>query len=130
MFFKIGLVIVYLGKNIPLLYIFYRKIPAELPVVYNSFVAKKDPPTAEEKKSLKEELINQLVALSTSGFGLVAALAWNEAIQSFVKTYVEKYFPSGAIWTKFIYAGLITIFAVLITYNLSKVAARLGHKKD
>lgn len=84
----------------------------------------------EQKKAFHKELIEQLVTLSTSGFGLVAALAWNEAIQTFVNDFIQPYFPnqSGFI-SKFIYALIITIFAVLITYQLSRLASRRGAKR-
>ncbi|MBI2039509.1 hypothetical protein HYT18_00370 [Candidatus Microgenomates bacterium] len=74
--------------------------------------------------------MEQLVTLSTSGFGLVAALAWNEAIQSFVKDYVQKFYPnqSGVI-SKLIYAVIITAFAVFVTYQLSRLASKWGSKK-
>lgn len=85
---------------------------------------------AEKEKSFKQELAEQLITLSTTGFGLVAALAWNEAIQTFVNDYINKFFPnqSGAI-SKFIYAIIITLFAVFITYQLSKLASRFGVKR-
>lgn len=63
-----------------------------------------------------------MVALSTAGFGLVAALAWNEAIQAFVNDYLAKYLEHGpAVVSKFIYAVLITSFAVFVTYQLAKI---------
>lgn len=99
-------------------------------MVYYLLMAQAKKTQEKNNKTLKEELLGQMLTLSTSGFGLVAALAWNEAIQSFVKNYIEKYFPLGAVWTKFIYAGLITLLAVMVTYNLSRVAARLGHKRN
>lgn len=79
----------------------------------------------KKDKSFHRELIEQFITLSTSGFGLVAALAWNEAVQAFVKEFIQPYFPdqSGAL-SKFIYAILITGFAVLITYQLSRLASR------
>ncbi|MBI3109494.1 hypothetical protein HYZ06_00440 [Candidatus Daviesbacteria bacterium] len=85
---------------------------------------------AQKERSFHKELIQQLVTLSTSGFGLVAALAWNEAIQAFVKDYIQKFYPdqSGAI-SKLIYAVIITAFAVFITYQLSRLASRWGSKK-
>ena len=85
--------------------------------------------TAKEK-SFRRELIEQFLTLSTSGFGLVAALAWNEAIQTFVSDYIQKFYPnqSGAI-SKFIYAIIITLFAVLITYQLSRLASKWGAKR-
>lgn len=73
-------------------------------------------------KELRKELIKQLVALSTSGFGLVAALAWNEAIQSFVKGYLDPILSVGSgILSRFIYAVIITVLAVFITYQLTKL---------
>lgn len=84
----------------------------------------------QKEKSFKRELIEQFITLSTSGFGLVAALAWNEAIQTFVQDYIQKFYPnqSGAL-SKFIYAILITGLAVLITYQLSRLASKWGAKK-
>lgn len=79
----------------------------------------------QKERSFRRELIEQFITLSTSGFGLVAALAWNEAIQSFVKEYIERFYPaqSGVI-SKFIYAIIITLLAVLITYQLSRLASK------
>lgn len=86
--------------------------------------------TTEKERSFRRELIEQLITLSTSGFGLVAALAWNEAIQTFVKDYIQRFYPdqSGVI-SKLIYAVIITVFAVLVTYQLSRLASRWGIKK-
>ncbi len=73
-------------------------------------------------KKLQKELLKQMVALSTSGLGLVAALAWNEAIQSFVKEYIDRYISVGSgIISRFIYAVIITALAVFITYQLTKL---------
>lgn len=85
---------------------------------------------AEQEKTFQRELAEQLVTLATSGFGLVAALAWNEAVQAFVKDFIQPYFPdqSGAL-SKFIYALLITGFAVLVTYQLSRLASKWEVKK-
>jgi len=83
-----------------------------------------------KEKRFHQELIQQLITLSTSGFGLVAALAWNEAIQTFVKEYIQRFYPdqSGTI-SKLIYAVIITVFAVLVTYQLTRMAQRWGIKK-
>ena len=80
---------------------------------------------AEKKqtdKYLHTEIIKQLIALSTSGFGLVAALAWNNVVQEFVKTYLNKWLPhGGSLLSLFLYAVIITAIAVFITYQLSKL---------
>ena len=74
-------------------------------------------------KNFRRELLKQMIALSTAGFGLVAALAWNEAIQSFVNQYVVKYIsPGSGVLSRFIYAVIITIAAVLVTYQLSRLS--------
>jgi hypothetical protein len=84
----------------------------------------------QKEKSFRRELVEQFITLSTSGFGLVAALAWNEAIQSFVKDYIQKYYPDqSGVFSKLTYAVIITVFAVLVTYQLSRLAARWGVKK-
>lgn len=74
------------------------------------------------------ELIGQLITLSTSGFGLVAALAWNETIQQIVDDFITPRIPGSGILSKFIYALLITILAVLITFQLSKLASKFNSK--
>lgn len=70
----------------------------------------------------RKELIKQMITLSSAGFGVVAALAWNEAIQTFVDEYLVKYASVGSgILSKFIYAVIITAVAVLVTYQLTKM---------
>ncbi len=82
---------------------------------------------SKKQKHLHRELIRQMITLSTSGFGLVAALAWNEAIQTFVKQYVDRYLPSGSgVFPRLFYAVLITVLAVFITYQLSKIISDEG----
>ncbi len=82
-----------------------------------------------KEKHFHQELLAQLVTLSTSGFGLVAALAWNEAIQSFVKDYIERFYPSqSGVISKFIYAIFVTLIGVLITYQLSKLSSKINER--
>lgn len=83
-----------------------------------------------EEKSFREELVAQMSKLATSGFGLVAALAWNEAVQEFVAEFIEPRIPGSGLAYKFIYAVLITILIVLVTYYLSKISARFQRNKD
>lgn len=85
----------------------------------------------EEKKeemTLHGELLSQLLTLTTSGFGLVAALAWNETIQQFVKEYITPRVPGSGLISSLIYALIVTCLAVLITYQLSRLSARFQIK--
>lgn len=76
----------------------------------------------EEQKQLHTEIIKQMLTLATSGFGLVAALAWNNVIQEFFKVYISKWLPQGGgVLSLLVYAIVVTVVAVLVTYNLSKL---------
>jgi hypothetical protein len=80
----------------------------------------------QKEKHLHIEVMRQMLTLATSGFGLVAALAWNSVIQEFVNNYIKKFLPNGSgIWSLLIYALVITFLAVFITYQLSKILNRL-----
>ena len=82
-----------------------------------------------ENKKLTIEIIRQMLTLSTSGFGLVAALAWNSVIQEFVNAYVKRWLPGqSGIISLLIYAVVITILAVLVTLQLSKILDRFENK--
>ena len=74
--------------------------------------------TPEEKKSLKVEILEKISTLATAGFGLVAALAWNDAIQALFTQWFPA--PGEGILTKLSYALLITILVVLVTIQLGR----------
>lgn len=77
-------------------------------------------------KRLHIAILRQMVTLTTSGFGLVAALAWNNVVQDLVNTYVKPYLPAGSsLISLLIYAIIITILAVVVTYNLIHLVERL-----
>jgi len=91
-------------------------------------VGRQEKQTTSEKK-LHIELVKQMLTLATSGFGLVAALAWNSLIQEFVNSYVKKWLPANSgIISLLIYAVVITALAVFITYQLSKLSEKLQEK--
>lgn len=80
-----------------------------------------------KKKGLRFELLKTMISLATAGFGLVAALAWNDAIQSII----NKFFPaSSGIISKLIYAVVITSLAVIITYILGKMIQETSIEED
>jgi len=75
----------------------------------------------EESGLLKKEIKAKVINYITAAMGLVAGLAWNEAI----KGVIEYLFPleRNSVWAKFAYALGITIFLVMITIYLAKVMA-------
>ncbi|MFA5870949.1 MAG: DUF5654 family protein [Candidatus Paceibacterota bacterium] len=72
-----------------------------------------------EKNKLKREVRNQTLTLIITSFGLVAGLAWNEA----VKAFIDLFFPptGGGVIAKVIYAIIITFIVVLASSTLVKM---------
>jgi Family of unknown function (DUF5654) len=90
---------------------------------------KKTKTKKETPPKLHREIFKQMLTLATSGFGLVAALAWNNVIQEFVKVYVTAWLPKGSgVLSLFVYAVIVTTLAVVVTYQLSKLT-ELSEKK-
>jgi uncharacterized membrane protein (DUF106 family) len=71
---------------------------------------------------MHKEVLKQMLTLATSGLGLVAALAWNELIQELVTVYIKPLIGGASgIISLLIYAVLVTLLAVIVTYNLTKL---------
>lgn len=79
----------------------------------------------EEIKTLPSQVVKQMLTLATNGFGLVAALAWNSVIQEFVNSYLKTWIPGSGLITLLIYALIVTILAVLVTLQLTKLLKTL-----
>jgi len=91
---------------------------------YNTPMPKNTPTETQ----LHVAILKQMVTLATSGFGLVAALAWNSVIQELVNHYIKPILPEGgSLLSLFIYAVTITVLAVIVTYNLSTIVTKLEH---
>ncbi len=82
---------------------------------------KVDKRLTKEAREFRKHFVERLLKLVTSGFGLVSALAWNELIKEFVKGYIKPIFgESSGMISLLIYAILVTVLAVFVTYQLSK----------
>ncbi len=85
--------------------------------------------TKQKIKKYQLAVVKQMLQLATSGFGLVAALAWNELIRTFINEYIKTKISVGSgIISLAIYAVIITALAVIITLHWSKLAQVLGLK--
>jgi len=77
------------------------------------------------EKSTKILFLETFAGLITAAFGLIAALAWNEAI----KAIILEFFNAGsAITGLVIYAVIVTIIAVLATLIIARSLAKVGAK--
>ncbi|MBN1386135.1 hypothetical protein JW968_04130 [Candidatus Woesearchaeota archaeon] len=77
---------------------------------------------------MKKDVVEKLAALITAAFGLVAALAWNDAIRAlFVGPCGSE--DAGALCAlsgggPWVYAVLVTILAIIATIWVGKVAEK------
>lgn len=79
----------------------------------------------EKINQIQKQMRKKIFSYISAGFGLVAALAWNDAI----KTLIQYFFPldKNGLLAKFIYAFFVTIILVIISVYLVKL---LGQEQD
>jgi Flp pilus assembly pilin Flp len=68
-------------------------------------------------------IVQSMITLASAALGLVAALAWNEAIKAAMKELLGGDESLAALFT---YAILATLVAVVVLVVLSRVAAKVG----
>lgn len=86
-------------------------------------MAKKNKP--KNHRGFLGSITNEMLKLSTTGFGLVAALAWNDAVKTIIEEYIKPYTDHGsALVSQLIYAVIVTLLAVTITYQLTVLKRR------
>lgn len=73
----------------------------------------------KESGEIGQKIKHQFYSYIAAALGLVAGLAWNEAI----KSSIDYAFPLGknTLWAKFGYAALMTLVVVLISIYLARV---------
>jgi FtsH-binding integral membrane protein len=77
---------------------------------------------APKKPTVRSEVVERTITLLLAGLGLVAALAWNEAILSLFKDL----FPQGGgLAYKFGYAILVTIIVVFLSMHIQKIKPKV-----
>jgi len=82
--------------------------------------------TKKSVTKISRKIAIQTLTLATSSLGLVAALAWNEAIKEYVDVYVRPYFARGsAVLSLFLYAIGITLLTVIVTWQLNRLTRLL-----
>jgi uncharacterized BrkB/YihY/UPF0761 family membrane protein len=74
-------------------------------------------------KETTKMIIQSCIALASAALGLVAALAWNDAIKALMK---EIWGENEGLTALFTYAILATLIAVVVVLGLAKMAARVG----
>lgn len=79
------------------------------------------------KKDLRSEFLKTMTQFVTAAFAFVAALAWNDTIQSIINRFIA---PGSGLVSQLIYALLVTILAVLATYLLGKATQEAKEEEE
>lgn len=74
-------------------------------------------------KETTRMVLQSMIALSSAALGLVAALAWNDAIKETMKHLLG---DDESLASKYTYAILATLIAVVVVLVLARVAAKVG----
>jgi purine-cytosine permease-like protein len=77
--------------------------------------------------TLKKEFFERFVTLITGAFTFVAALAWNDAIQSIIRRYISS---GKGIVSQLVYAILVTLVAVLAIMQINAVNTKLEKETE
>jgi hypothetical protein len=75
---------------------------------------------------MQKEVIEKIAALITAAFGLIAALAWNTAIQEIFRLIFGE---QSGVWAMIFYAVVVTIIAIIVTIMIGRAAEKAGAKK-
>ena len=73
---------------------------------------------SEKSDEFKVQLLETFASLITAAFGLVAALAWNDAIKAVIAEVFKG--STGEIYSMLVYAVIVTIIAVIMTLLISR----------
>ena len=68
-------------------------------------------------------VLQSMIALASAALGLVAALAWNDAIKETIKQLMGS---DDSLASKYVYAIFATIIAVVVVLTLARIAAKVG----
>lgn len=71
----------------------------------------------------RQIFLQTMIALASVALGLVAALAWNGAIQATIEMFLG---PEQGLVGLYLYAILATALAVVVLVLLGRAAARVG----
>jgi hypothetical protein len=74
-------------------------------------------------KETTRMVLQSMIALASAALGLVAALAWNDAIKETIKLLMT---DDESLSAKYTYAILATAIAVIVVLVLAKLASKVG----
>ncbi len=79
---------------------------------------------SELEKEVREKTLGYII----TSFGLVAGLAWNDAIKAFIERFFDE--PGDGLKAKFLYAIILTVAVVSVSLYLSRIFKVEKKKKE
>lgn len=76
---------------------------------------------------MSRDVLEKTLQLAIAAFGLVAALAWNDAIQSL---FTQLFGEAADVTAKFVYAIMITALVVFATIKLARWQEQVTRKEE
>ncbi len=76
---------------------------------------------------MTKEFVEKFAALITGAFSLLAALAWNDTVKTFINKYIS---PGSDLMSMFIYAITVSIIAVFVAIYLNKLVTRIAKREQ
>lgn len=76
-----------------------------------------------ELQKIRAEAVTKASGYIVAAFGLVAGLAWNDAI----KALIERLFTTAeeTLTAQFVYASAVTVFVIIVTIIITRVAQKI-----
>lgn len=74
-------------------------------------------------KETTKMVLQSMIALASAALGLVAALAWNDAIKETIKLLMT---DDESLSAKYTYAILATAIGVIVVLILARLASKVG----
>lgn len=81
----------------------------------------------EEEDVVRREVLETTITLAITAFGLVAALAWNTAIQGLFEAIFGE---AGSVTAQFFYAIVVTAVVVFATIRLGRLKERAAPSEE
>ncbi len=78
----------------------------------------------QTQKHMATEIHERTLGYVVGAFGLVAGLAWNDAIRDLIAYLFP--LPENTLPAKFLYAAIISVVAVIITVYISRLLQRFN----
>lgn len=81
----------------------------------------------KEIAAIRKEASSKTAGYIVTALGLVAGLAWNDAVKSLIEAFLPA--KNQTVWAKFTYAGLLTVIVVILSIYVVRIFNRVDRNE-